>query len=129
MAIDPWLPRGLQLPGGARARRAILGGVDWQIWELEGHGRVLLATDPLSRHWMDSGLVQRASLAPLQVGNATYQTLTGGPNHHLVPVASGLSPMGKADALSFAVALRETRVRAPAPSLHDAIWCESLARL
>jgi cell division protease FtsH len=49
MAIDAWLPVGFIAPDVERARLALQDGLDWQIYETQGGGRILFAKSQLAK--------------------------------------------------------------------------------
>lgn len=129
MPIDAWLPLGFKLPDGLVVRRPVSEGEDWQIWEAQDEMRVLIASEALAERWREDKLVEQNLLKEFSFGSTGYQTLASGPAHMLVPVAQSRSPNNKAEALSFAAALKASRASGTRVSLHDAIYVERLSRL
>jgi hypothetical protein len=89
----------------------------------------LLADDELAGRWIDAGLVKGGVLAPLTFGTLRLNSISSAPSQVLCPVADGRSPNTKAEALSFALALRATRSVDPVSPLQDAIYVEKISRL
>ena len=65
MPIDSWLPIGFVLHDGVRAQRAMHEGSDWQIYETQGDGRVLVARESLAKRWFEAGLLEQSALRSL----------------------------------------------------------------
>ncbi|MBF0185976.1 MAG: ATP-binding protein [Magnetococcales bacterium] len=129
MALDAWLPIGFNLPDGAKVRAALLEGTDWQIYETIGGGRALVVLDKLAQHWLDVGLIEDWTLNASQFGVRQLRSISCGPSQTLCPVSEAKSPDNKAEALSFALALKATRdIDADSP-LQDALYIEKITRL
>lgn len=129
MAIDAWLPVGFRLPDDARARVALFEGPNWQALETYGDGRALLARDELAKRWLAAGLIDEGSLAAFDFGAQRLWSISCGPSQILCPVSDGKSPNSKAEALSFAMALRATRAIDPDSPLQDSLFVEKISRL
>ncbi len=129
MALDAWLPVGFQLPCGAVARFALYEGANWQILQSDPSGMSLLVHDALIQHWIDAGLVERGAFRSFEYGDKRIWSISCDSRQILCPVPDGRSPDSKAEALSFALALRATRrVDATSP-LQDALYVEKISRL
>lgn len=129
MALDAWLPIGFKLPDGAKVRAALFEGADWQIYETMGGGWALVALDALAERWLDAGLIEDGTFSTSQFGNRQLQSISCGPSQMLCPVSEAKSPDNKAEALSFALALKATRdIDADSP-LQDALYIEKITRL
>lgn len=129
MALDAWLPIGFKLPDGAKFRAALFEGTDWQIYETMGGGRALVVLDTLAQHWLDAGLIEDGALNASQFGDRQLRSISCGPSQTLCPVSEAKSPDNKAEALSFALALKATRdIDAESP-LQDALYVEKITRL
>lgn len=129
MALDAWLPVGYKLPDGAKARVAVFEGTNWQIFETQGNGRALVAHDELTRHWIDTGLIGPGLFSAFDFGDQRLWAISCGSSQLLCPVAEGRSPDTKAEALSFALALKATREIDPESPLQDALYVEKISRL
>jgi len=129
MALDAWLPIGLKLPDGAKVHAALFEGTDWQIYETMGGGRALVVLDTLAQHWLDAGLIEDGTLNASPFGDRQLRSISCGPSQTLCPVSEAKSPDNKAEALSFALALKATRdIDADSP-LQDALYIEKITRL
>lgn len=129
MALDAWLPIGFKLPDGAKVRAALFEGADWQIYETMGGGRALVALDTLAERWLDAGLIEDGTFSASQFGDRQLRSISCGPSQMLYPVSEAKSPDNKAEALSFALALKATRdIDAESP-LQDALYVEKITRL
>ena len=129
MALDAWLPIGFKLPDGAKVRAALFEGSDWQLYETMGGGRALVALDALAQHWLDAGLIDDGTFSASQFGDRQLRSISCGPSQALCPVSEAKSPDNKAEALSFALALKATRdIDADSP-LQDALYVERITRL
>ncbi len=129
MALEAWLPIGQELPDGAKCGRPLHGGQDWQIVATDGGGRALLVAHGLHSKWSAAGIVDGWSFAPLSFGQARMLTMSSPPSQQLAPVNECRSPGSKAEALSFALALRMTRDADVAAPLQDSIYAEPISRL
>lgn len=129
MALDAWLPVGYKLPDGAKARVAMFEGTNWQIFETQGNGRALVAHDELARRWIDTGLIDPGLFSSFDFGDQRLWTISCSSSQLLCPVTEGRSPDTKAEALSFALALKATREIDPESPLQDALYVEKISRL
>jgi SpoVK/Ycf46/Vps4 family AAA+-type ATPase len=129
MALDTWLPIGFKLPDGAKVRAALFEGCDWQIYETMGGGRALVAQDSLAQHWLDAGLIEDGTFSTSQFGDRQLRSISCGPSQTLCPVSEAKSPDNKAEALSFALALKATRGIDADSALQDALYVEKITRL
>ena len=129
MALDAWLPVGYKLPDGAKARVAVSEGTNWQIFETQGSGRALVAHDELIRRWIDTGLIDSGLFSSFDFGGQRLWAISCGSSQLLCPVTEGKSPNTKAEALSFALALKATREIDPVSPLQDALYVEKISRL
>lgn len=129
MALDAWLPIGFTLPDGAQSRAALVGGADWQVFETKGDGRALVVQDSLARRWLQAGLIDAGTLVSFQFGDRKFHAISSGPSQTLCPVAEAKSPNSKADATSFAQALKATRGIDSESALQDALYVEKITRL
>jgi hypothetical protein len=129
MAVDAWLPIGLRLPDGATVRTALSEGADWQIYETAGKGRALIASDRLLTRWKNAGLVDDGAFTAFQFGDRRLMIISCGPSQALCPVSDANSPGNKAEAISFALALKATRELDTESPLQDALYIEKITRL
>jgi cell division protease FtsH len=129
MALDAWLPVGFRLPDGSVSRLALFEGADWQVLEVQGKGRALVAHDMLARRWLDAGLIEPGSLMSFDFGDRHLWSISSSSGQVLCPVPEGKSPDTKAEAMSFALALRATRERDSDSPLQDALYVEKISRL
>jgi cell division protease FtsH len=127
--VDAWLPIGFRTPDGEHARLALHEGVDWQIYEAKGGGRILVAKSALATRWINSGLVDSSLFQPFSFGGEDYCEATCGADYVLAPVSECDAPQSKNEALTFACALKATREIDGATPIHDAIFIEKLTRL
>lgn len=129
MPQDVWLPRGTELPDGARAGQTILNGTGWQILATGTSGRALLVEPDLHRRWCEGRLITPETFHAISFGQRTWWALTSGSDHALVPISDAPAPRSRLEALSFALALRATREISTDLGLQDAIYVERIARL
>jgi hypothetical protein len=129
MPLDAWLPIGQRLPEVGRARLALFEGPGWQILEGDGPGRALLVKPELANRWAAAGLLEEGAFQLVVFGKARYACLWSSPSHVLAPVAQCESPRTPSEALSFALAIKETRAIDGATPLQDAIYVERFSRL
>ncbi|MEQ1814794.1 MAG: ATP-binding protein [Candidatus Nitrotoga sp.] len=129
MALDAWLPVGFSTPDGERARLALHEGTDWQIYEAQGGGRILVTKQLLAARWIESGLLDASQIRSFEFGGEKYCEFSSGIDYVLAPVIESHSPESKNEALSFAESLKATRDIDATSSVHDAIYVERLSRL
>ncbi|MDR3299356.1 MAG: ATP-binding protein [Candidatus Accumulibacter sp.] len=129
MALDAWLPIGFKLPDGAQTRVALFEGTDWQVLETLGGGRALVVHDTLTQRWLDAGLIEEGTFAAFQFGENPLYSISCGPSQTLCPVSEAKSPDNKAEALSFALALKATRNIDAESAIQDALFVEKITRL
>ncbi len=129
MVVDAWLPIGFKLPDGAQVRAALFEAAGWQIYQTLGGGWALVVLDTLARHWLDAGLIEDGTFNPSQFGDRQLWSISCGPSQILRPVSEAKSPDNKAEALSFAMALKATRDIDSQSPLQDALYVERITRL
>lgn len=129
MALDAWLPIGFKLPDGAKARVALYEGADWQVYETQGGGRALVVHDELGARWQEAGLIDDGTLDAFQFGDRQLRAISCSPSQTLLPISEAKSPDNKAEALSFALALKATRDIDSESALQDALYVEKITRL
>lgn len=129
MALDAWLPIGFKLPDGAKARVALYEGADWQVYETQGGGRALVVHDELGARWQEAGLIDDGTLDAFQFGDHQLRAISCSPSQTLLPISEAKSPDNKAEALSFALALKATRDIDSESALQDALYVEKITRL
>jgi ATP-dependent 26S proteasome regulatory subunit len=129
MAIDSWLPIGFKLPCGVKTRVALFEGANWQIFEVKGAGRALVALDELAKCWVDSGIAEDGQFEAFDFGDRRLRSISCGATQVLCPVTEGKSPDTKAEALSFAMAFKITRTVDGESPLQDALYVEKISRL
>ena len=129
MPLDAWLPVGYKLPDGAKVRVAVFDGVNWQIYGTHADGRALVAQDELAIRWIDAGLIAEGSNNFFDFGDQRYWAIACSADQVLCPVGDGNSPDTKAEALSFALALKATRDIDSDSPLQDALYVEKISRL
>jgi len=129
VALDAWLPVGFSTPDGERARLALHEGTDWQIYEAQGGGRILVAKQLLAARWIESGLLDTSQIRSFEFCGEKYCEFSSGIDYVLAPVIESNSPESKNEAISFAESLKATRNIDATSSVHDAIYVERLSRL
>ncbi len=129
MVFDNWLPIGLSLPNGTKAKQALFEGPGWQIIETLGDGRALLANVALTKRWITSGLLDQGAVTSFSFGNQQLYILCSPRNQVISPVSAGRAPKSKSEALAFALAVKATRLCDIDSPLQDALYIEKLSRL
>lgn len=129
MAIDAWLPIGYQLPDKAKTSVAVCDGDNWQIFETQSSGRALVVNCKLFKFWLDAGLVDTGVFSSFSFGDLDLWSISCDLNQLLCSVTQCASPSSKADALSFALALKATRAIDQESPLQDALFVEKISRL
>ena len=129
MANKRWFPAKHELPDGSRLGLLLHNGPDWQIYRLDKKNSILTARRSLADRWVESKLLPDTVLDSFTFGKLEYRAVASGFGQRLEPVAEGGSLDSKADGLSFALSLRETRKIDSDVPLHDAIYVERYSRL
>jgi cell division protease FtsH len=129
MSKERWFPMKYELPDGARLGTLFASDDDWQIYRVDRRTKALAARMPLAAKWVSSGLLADSVLQPFSFGKVKYVAIGSGADQQLAPVRACTSPETKADALAFAVSLRESRRIVKDVPLHDAIYVERFSRL
>lgn len=129
MGKDLWLPQGYKLPDGSIVGRLLRAGEEWQIYDAAERGKVLLARPALASRWIVEGILDAALLFAIEFGPDSFRALCGGAGYALGPVDEGRRAAGKAGAMAFAAALKETRRLSQGASLGDAVYAERYSRL
>lgn len=129
MSIDPWLPRGFVLATGVTNVEPLFAGNGWQILASREGPHALIAESSLFDRWTSSGLVSEAAFNTPRFGDPPLRVLVSGRDSILAPVSDCRSPNSKNEALTFAAALRSTRMVDADSPLQDALYVEDLCRL
>ncbi len=129
MALDAWFPVGYKLPDGAKVRVAVFGDLNWQIYETQEDGRALIAREELAQRWISSGVIEEGIATPFDYGKLRLWAISCSSSQVLCPVIGGRSPDTKAEAMSFALALKATREIDQESPLQDALYVEKITRL
>ncbi len=129
MAQERWFPVKHELSGRSKLGRLLHCGADWQIYRLDRENSVLVARSTLADRWVEAGFLPDTVLELFTFGKESYKAMASGPDQRLEPVAEGGSPDSKADGLSFALSLRESRKIDAEVPLHDAVYAERYSRL
>lgn len=129
MPHERWFPLKHRLPDGTSLGVLLCAGQDWQIFRVDRENRVLVVRPSLAERWIASGLLPDTVLRPVSFGEEIFRSLLSGANQRLEPVGAAEPSKSKADGLSFASSLRETRKIERETSLHDAIFVERYSRL
>jgi hypothetical protein len=129
MPLEAWLPIGFITPRGEHLRLVTYADKDWQIYEAQGGGQVLVVNELLASRWFSAGLLEPGALNRFTFGGNLFFEYSASLDYLLAPVTECPSPSNKNTALSFAVALKATRDIDDSSSLHDSIYIEQLSRL
>lgn len=129
MAKERWFPVKYELPEGTRLGRLLHSGTDWQIYRVDQRNSTLVVRTTLADRWVESELLPDTILKTVSFGKENFKAVPSGPDQRLEPVAESVSPDSKADGLSFALSLCETRKIETTSPLHDAIYAERYSRL
>jgi cell division protease FtsH len=129
MAIDPWLPSGFRLEEGGTSRRALFEGPGWQVYETSSGGRALVVRTALLQRWTEAGLLDHVAPRHVSFGGEQFALFESSADQVVCPVVESRGPSDKAEAMSFAIALHETRRITRDAPLHDALYVERISRL
>ena len=129
MANERWFPAKQEMPDGSRIGRLLHSDFNWQIYRLDKENSILIVRSSLADRWVESKLLPDTVLGSFSFGKEEYRAILSGPGQRLEPVAASASPGTKADGLSFALSLRETRKIGAEVPLHDALYVERYSRL
>src|SRR5215510_14564596 len=129
MVKDLWLPMGYELANGSKIRSLLFSREDWEIFDTNGAGGILVARPELAQKWCEAGFFEESLLGSISFGSATFRSLSSHKKYALVAVENGKSPDSKVDALAFSVALKKSRQLSEDASFHDSIYVEQYSRL
>lgn len=129
MAIDAWLPKGFTFKNGVKAKRVINDGGDWQIYDVDPKGKILVAKENLTKRWLQDELLAEGALNSFKFGDNLFHFIFSEHNYVLEPVADCKSPSDRSEALAFAEAFRITRELDSESPLQDAIYVEKYSRI
>ena len=129
MPLDSWLPVGFTTPDGERAKRALFEGADWQLYEVQGGGRILVFKESLASKWFNAGLLDSSQVQFFNFNGLPLGSFSSGIDYELAPIENSKSPNNKSEALSFAESLRATRERDRDSALQDGIYVEKVSRI
>ena len=128
--IESWLPLEYVLPNGSKTGKPIPAGIDWQIIEISGGGKAVLAFKTLMNKWIQSGLLIPAQYIEITFGHDTYCVIDGGNDGEYVqPISKVVSFQNKGEIISFAYSLKETRGHEKNITLGDGIYIEKISRI
>jgi len=129
MDKDLWLPKGFKLVDGSKIRSLLFSGDDWQIYNTQGAGNILIAKHDLAQKWCKAGFIDESLFGNIHFGSVSFMSLSSEKRYALMPVESGKSLDSKEDAISFSFALKESRKLSKDASFHDSIYVEQYSRL
>ncbi len=129
MAKDLWLPKGYELSDGSKIRSLLFSGDDWQIFDTNGLGNILLARTELAQKWNETSFLDESLLSEVTFGTESFRSLSSHKKYALAPIENGGSPDSKVDALAFSFTLKESRKVSEDASFHDAIYVEQYSKL
>lgn len=128
--IESWLPMGYVFANGLKAGKPLHIGRGWQIIELSGAGKAILAIDTLIQKWLDSSLILPVQVLEISFGDLTYGMIDGGnEGEYVQPISKVLSFQHKSEVITFAYSLKETRDHDKSASLGDGIYIEKISRI
>jgi len=129
MAIEPWLPKNQTVAKEATVRRVLDGSEAWQIVELANKRICLLVRTALFERWIQAGLVDPASLHPVDRGVENLVAFTCSPDQAIQSLRRPRSPSSVVEALAFATSFSETRKLDSTTGLENGLYVESLSRI
>jgi cell division protease FtsH len=129
MVADAWLPIGFVLPDGSRLSTVLDSGPEWQIIEADERKRALVVLYSLLDRWVTSNVLDVRSAQRFQFGARSLAAITSDATHMLACLRNCRSPHGKAEAMAFAIAMKNTRAVDSLSPLHDSLYLEKLSRL
>lgn len=123
-----WIPARHLLPNGEVCGSLLASGEHWQIYWVGPTSRLLVAERGLVARWVDARLLERDLLFQVTVECDEFDAILSA-NRVLCAVTAYPSPSTKAEAMSFAASIRESRELIGDTSLHDAIYVDQFGRL
>lgn len=127
--MEQWLPIGLDLPLGHKAKKVLQADNSWQIIQASEAGKALIVKEALFNKWVNDGIIDENFFSKFFYGDEVYYSLYSSNKQQLSILDKAKSPQTKGDAVSFAQSLKETRSRNPEVALHDALYVEVINRL
>ena len=129
MTKNPWLPVNFTLSDGSVVKDVLFEGDEWQIISLDEGNMSLLVAKCLLEKWLACNLVSEGVFVEFNFGQWKLAFAKCRKNQTLRPVTAASVIRSKPDALSFAIALNETRRFETTNGLQDAIYFERISRL
>ena len=129
MEVSNWLSSGFLFGETYELRSLLYKHEDWQIYSTSARENLLVVKETLLEQWVAYLLIERDVFTPLELDGQRIFCLTGGLGNRLEPVAANNKPETKEDALSFSIALNESRKYLSEVSFDDAIFVERFTRL
>ena len=125
----PWLPINFTLPDNNKCRALLYQDELWQIYQLEDKSKALIVTKELLDKWINSGVINTDYFIEFEFNSEIYFSLYSEKRYSLFPISENIAPETKADILSFASSLKESRLIDPNSSFEDSIYVEKFSRL
>ena len=124
-----WLPKGYDLPDGSKIGPLRYFGEEWQIFDTNASNNILLVKPELTKKWINGSFLEESLFGTITFGAETFLYLFSNKDYVIAPVENGYLPKSKADALAFALALKESRKLSKDVSFHDAVYVEQYSKL
>ncbi len=124
MSKDLWLPKNYRISAEVTIHSLLYTGKDWQIFQSKEGCKVLVVIPILADRWIEYGYLRKSLIKSFNFGTNSYYYFYTKQEYILAPVEKGKALFGRAEAIAFAFALRESRKISNDPSLHDAIYVE-----
>ena len=125
----PWFPVGFSLPNGGICNAILYQDESWQIYQLNDESSALIVDKVLLDKWIRCGVINADYFLEFEFNSKNYFSLSSEKRYSLAPVLSNAGPDTKADILSFASSLKESRLVEPDTSFDNAIYVEKYSRL
>ena len=125
----PWLPVGFKFPNGGICSSILYQDESWQIYQLNDESNALIVDKELLDKWISCGVVNTEYFLEFEFNSKSYFSLFSEKRYCLSPITENIGPETKADILSFASSLKESRLVDPDSSFDNAIYVEKFSRL
>jgi hypothetical protein len=129
MVSENWLPSGFRSPSGARVRRCVSRGDDWQIYDCGASERLLVVDRTTAAGWATANLVQGTQIHDLLLEGNDRCLIEGGHGYRIESLCHPDSADDLSEAKAFVAALQATVKICPSLDTSDAIYVERISRV
>ena len=122
-------PRNYLLTKGVILRGLLRAGESWQIYLTQNQARVLVVTAELHEFWKNLGIIDETLFEYYLFNTTPYFFFYSDEEYDLSCISEIRDFVTPEEALSYAIALKETRNILPVISLRNGIFIERISRI